>query len=204
MNEPLHGWEITLYALHLEGGASTDVHTEDVAVRCFALAPDAFSWVKHRQFPDKDIVRQHLSRLRRPQHGDPLVTGRAGRTRLAGGLATAAGWKLTRRGVRWIVEHRERLERSLQHRQPRADRQDLLRSLARVRGHRLFEQFQGDRESFVPPLGELAELLRCRVDSDEEVWHSRFATMRNQAELASQADLAAFLERCEALRPALT
>ncbi len=38
--------ELVVYALYLLGGESHPVHTEDVALKCFELFPDSFSWVK--------------------------------------------------------------------------------------------------------------------------------------------------------------
>jgi hypothetical protein len=60
----LKNWEIAVYALFLEGGTSKPIHTEDIALACFRLAPDAFSWIRHVEYPDKDIARVALTDAR--------------------------------------------------------------------------------------------------------------------------------------------
>ena len=201
MSTSLRNWEIVLYALQLEGAASRRVHTEDVALRCFAVAPDAFSWLKHRNYPDKEVVRKDLIRLRMGEFGELFVAGRAGKAKAKAksGEQTIDGWELTQAGVHWIVENESRIRNALGDRPIRRDRQEVLRAIERVRSSRLFERFLADRDAFSLQIGELAELLRCRVDAEESVWGKRFATLRNQAELAKETGLLEFANRCEQL-----
>ena len=102
-----NNWEIAVYALFLQGGLSRHIHTEDVALKCFELAPDAFSWVRHPQFPDKDIARVALTDARKSGRGT-LVSGRAGQGKRGSGSAdgTAAtdGWILTEAGATWVAD----------------------------------------------------------------------------------------------------
>jgi hypothetical protein len=174
-----------------------------VALRAFKLARDAFSWVKHRELPDKEIVRSHLVRLRVGQHGGTFAAGRAGKTHVSDGKTSTDGWQLTEEGVNWVLQNKQRMEESLGTRKLRVDRQHVLQVLHHLRESTLFQAYQANAESFVPALGDLAQLLRCRVDTDDAVWSRRFAALRNQAQLAEQKDLLAFLENCEALRPLL-
>lgn len=194
----LTNWEIAVYALYLRGGASRSVHTEDVALKCFELAPDSFSWVKHRQYPDKEVARKGLVDARAEKN---LVTGRTGRGKgQSSKTATDPaldGWQLTDAGVRWVMENEDRLAHELQERQPKGHRQELLQKLSRIRGHGLFKKFQDQPAGFVPSLGSLAELLRCRVDAERSVWEKRFATLRNEARLANQGDVVTFLDICQ-------
>jgi len=194
---PLRNWEIVLFALHIEGGTSKGVHTEDVALRCFELAPDAFSWLKHRQYADKEVVRKDLIRLRMGQYGEVFVEGRAGKAKAIGAGKTADGWELTSAGADWIRTNEKRIRDSLGDRTVRMDRQELLRSLKRLRDSRLFQDFAKGRASFSPGVGPLAELFRCRADADEAVWDKRFSTFRKQARAADNADLCEFLDACE-------
>ena len=193
-----------MLALHLEGGASRRVHTEDVTLQCYQLAPDAFSWLKHRGYPDKEVARKDLVRLRDGQYGGKLVDGRAGVTRAEGdGLPSSDGWQLTEQGAAWIAEHHVRLEGLLGRRVAKSTRQDAMKALDRVRNHRLFVEFRQQPESFVPRLGELAAMLRCRVDAEDRVWLSRFAGLRNHARLAGDDTIVDFLDKCETLRQTL-
>lgn len=194
-----------MLALQMEGGALHRVHTEDVTLRCFKLAPDAFSWLKQRNYPDKEVVRKDLIRLRDGQFGGVFVRGRAGLTRKEeDGPASTDGWQLTQEGVQWLLDNQERVQNHMGQRLVKTTRQEDLRSLQRVIRHELFARYQENSNTFAPTLGELAEMLRCRVDSDDAVWSSRFASLRNQARLTGQTAIAEFLARCEALRPNLS
>ena len=53
----------------------------------------------------------------------------------------------------------------------------------------MFEEFQRKRDNFEPKLGDLAALLRCRVNADSQVWTKRFASLKNQAQLAEEQDI---------------
>src|SRR5688500_6605471 len=106
MAQTLHNWEIVMYAVLAAGGATRRVHTEDITLECFKVAPDAFSWLKHRQYPDKEGTRRDLVRLREGQYGSQYVEGRAGLTRVEeDGAAVADGWRLTEAGTKWVVEN---------------------------------------------------------------------------------------------------
>jgi hypothetical protein len=193
-------WEIAVLALFLQGGASKRVHTEDVALKCYELARDAFSWVRYPQYPDKDIARVALTDARKSKTG-ALVSGRAGRGRRPipepDATPTDDGWRLTERGARWIAENRHRLDALTTKRRVRLDRQEPLRRLARITSHPAFQRFALDQRSFSPSLGELADLLRCRPDAPRRVWDRRFQAARNEAQVAAQQDVLSFLHACE-------
>lgn len=196
----LRNWEIVVYALHLLEGAARHVHTEDIALRCFELAPGSFSWIKHQEFPDKDIVRVSLVDARKEKMGG-LVSGRAGKgkgqLRESDQHRSQDGWQLTESGIRWIKANEERLARVLEQHEPKAHRQEVLQRLSRLREHDLFRDFLDRRDSFVPSIGHLAELLRCRVDADPSVWNKRFEALRKDALVAKQQDMIEFIETCQ-------
>jgi len=200
-------WEIAVYALYLLDGAKKSVHTEDISLKCFEIAPGAFSWIRHGHLPDKEVTRSSLVDARKPKYGR-LVIGRAGRFkgqyRDRGTSPEPDGWRLTQEGVKWVLENQARLESGLGNPLPHSTRQEALKAIERIRRHTLYQQFELDGSSFVPSLGELASMLRCRVDAEDRVWASRFLSLRNQAEVAGENVVVRFLERCAELRPALT
>lgn len=176
------------------------MHTEDITLKCFELSPASFSWVKHTDFPDKDIVRVALTDARKVQNGG-LVEGRAGQNR---GLAAKTlrrpiedGWMLTSAGLAWIEQNRMALQAVVGGTQLKEHRQKVLRRLRRLRASRLFAEFVDCPERFAPMLGQIAELLKCRVDAEPEVWRQRFDTIRRQAETSDQKDISDFINRCE-------
>lgn len=201
---PIRNWEIVMLALQAAGAASGHAHTEDVTLKCFQIAPDAFSWLRHRQYPDKEVVRRDLIRLRSGQFGGVFVRGRAGITRHEeDGDAKTDGWQLTEEGVRWLTENEGRLAGLADRREQKATRQEAMKALTRVKDHGLYSQFLENTNAFAPSLGELADMLRCRVDAEEVVWASRFSALRNHATVLNDSDVLAFLSRCESIRPAL-
>jgi hypothetical protein len=56
--------EAATLALYAEGGDRETVDTEDVAIRAADIAPGMFSWQKHRDRIDKELVRVALSDAR--------------------------------------------------------------------------------------------------------------------------------------------
>jgi hypothetical protein len=191
--------ELVVYALWLLGGESKRIHTEDIALKCHELFPHSFSWTKHPQYPDKDIVRVALTDARKPQHGS-LVEGRAGQKR---GLTAKTkrepvpdGWILTPAGITWIQKNISTLEKHATTDQIREHRQRLLQQLRRVRDHRLFSDYWDSPEKFYPSLGDLADLLRCRVDAELQTWNKRFENMIGKAQAAEDTEVLDFLERC--------
>jgi hypothetical protein len=192
--------ELVVYALYLLGGDTGRVHTEDVALKCFELFPAAFSWVKYPQYPDKDIVRVALTDARKEQYG-ALVDGRTGQKR---GLSAKTlrepvddGWALTSHGIEWIQDNLSWLQRTVGIAHVKEHRQKVLRQLKRIREHRLFVQYLDSPGRFFPMVGQIADLLRCRVDAEVDIWQERFGKIRRQAESSDQQDVLDFIRKCE-------
>lgn len=192
--------ELVVYALHLLGGDTKQVHTEDIALKCHELFPSSFSWTKYPEHPDKDIVRLALRDARKTIYG-ALVDGRSG---LGKGRLTKTqrepasdGWMLTEKGLAWLKERGGEVEALIGSGQVREHRRQLLRQLKRIEQHNLFERFREDGSRFGPSIGELADLLRCRVDAEPHVWQKRLDSLRRKAQVAEQADLLSFVELCE-------
>jgi len=198
--EKLANWKIVTYALYLLDGATIPAHTEDIALKCFELAPGSFSWVKHPSYPDKDIVRVALTDAAKSKHG-ALVTGRSGTGRGRGaGKASPAmdGWQLTEAGVRWAVGNRTAVADALGDDAPSPHRQADLKKLAKLRRHEVFQRFLDHPQGFAPQLGELAEMMRCRVDASAHTWGKRIGTFRALAAFCKDGEVLDFLSQCEA------
>ena len=192
--------EIAVYALYQKGGASRPVHTEDIALKAFELAPHSFSWIKYPQHPDKEVTRNALKDARKEKHGR-LVTGRSGRGKghpsRTGSGRRADGWHLTEAGVKWVMTHEARLGRELQQASHRVHRQEILAKVGQIRNHALFQEYLAKPAGFLPTLGGLGELLRCRVDAEPPIWRRRFESLRNLAVQVDQQDLLEFIRVCE-------
>jgi len=203
MSTKLANWEIAVYVVHLLGGVSRRISTEDITLKCFELVPDSFSWIKYPQYPDKDVVRSALVDARKKKNG-VLIQGRAGRGKGHPHRTSAEpaldGWSLTEAGVRWIQENEPRLTSQLGYpqTQTRSYRQETRQKLARIKEHGLFQHFQEQPEGFSPSLGDMAELFRCRVDADWHTWEKRFQVAANLAQAANETAILVFLEKCRA------
>lgn len=57
----LSNYEIITLAIYLLGGESNYLDVEDIAVKCFEIAPDRFCWKKYPQFINLESVRRPLS-----------------------------------------------------------------------------------------------------------------------------------------------
>lgn len=189
---------IVVYVLGLLGGASKRVHTEDIAVKCHELFPDAFSWTKYTGYPDKDIVRVALTDARKEKYG-ALVNGRTGQKL---GLAAKTrrnplpdGWMLTQAGLDWLDREATRFESLGQSHVLRSHRQKILKQLKRVFDHELWQCFKEDEATFSPSIGELADLFRCRVDADVGVWAARFGDLKQKAAAVGDQSLKKSVER---------
>ena len=102
--------DVVVYALASLGGVHSTVHTEDIAAKCYKLAPSRFSWSleKYRScgWPDKYIVKTALEDAKKDKYGS-LVEG-------AYALELAKdGWWLTPEGAVWMKRSQKRIERSL-------------------------------------------------------------------------------------------
>ncbi len=187
--------ELVVYALYLAGGANGRVHTEDVALKCFELFPDAFSWVKHVQFPDKDIVRVALTDARKDKYGALLSGGIEGHS--SQGDPGRDGWILTENGLRWISTNLSRFEDADSAKDRKNHRQTALRTARTLEKTPLYQKFIASPEAFSPSIGELAAALKCRVDANGSVWQKRFDELTRTGINASISQIEEFSTACQ-------
>lgn len=88
---PPRRWEVATLAVYLLGGGRRSVDTEDIAIRCHDLAPEMFSWRKHADQINLELVRVSLSDAKKTKAGGLL--GGSGRE----------GWRLSSKGLAWIA-----------------------------------------------------------------------------------------------------
>jgi hypothetical protein len=92
----LSNWELVTLACYRLGGIGKLIHTEDVALEAFRLAPNRFCWKKHAEYPDLDIVRVSLTDAAKTKYGN-LVSG-----------SKDSGWSVTRSGMTWAEDFQRR------------------------------------------------------------------------------------------------
>jgi hypothetical protein len=90
LTDRLRQYEVAVLAVYLLGGATRSIDTEDAAVKCHELAARLFSWQKHKEQINLELVRVSLSDAKKTKNGG-LLSG-SGRE----------GWRLSSRGLDWI------------------------------------------------------------------------------------------------------
>jgi hypothetical protein len=104
---------------------------------------------------------------------------------------------LTPAGIEFVQANKERLEEFAHVGEVKEHRQKSLKQLRRLRSHLLFQRFEREEEEFSPSLGEMADLLRCRVDAESSVWEKRFDQLQRLGAAANEPKVAQFAEQCE-------
>ena len=190
--ERLSDIDIALYALYLLGGWQKRVHTEDVALRCFRLAPTKFSLAKYPRYPDLTPARHALEDAKKAKYGR-LVKGASERMRSAG---KTSGWMFTPEGMTWLEAHRDRIERVLGKGRPTGDRLPAERRIRDLRNSRAFAEFLSDRKNADVSHAEFAESLVCTVNSPASVLNERLDQLATIAEQLHESDVAAYVDFC--------
>ena len=189
--------KLVVIALYEAGGVSYKVHTEDIAIKAHEKFPDSFSWTKYPDRVDKDIVRVALVEAARPVNG-AMVEGRSGRgrghTRGKSMPRVTDGWTLTETGIAFAKEYDTAIVGAHQRSAPKTHRQQQQRVLGRIRKHPLYCAFEEKGADAELPLGEMADLLRCRVDAEKPVWSKRIDRIRATAQNASDQSILAFAD----------
>lgn len=97
-NDP-SGLEVVLLATYRLGGAQRAVDTEDIAIEAHRLAPGRFSWRKHPEQINLELVRVNLSDAKKSEKGKLLIG--SGKT----------GWRFTQRGLKWVQRAAPKLKK---------------------------------------------------------------------------------------------
>lgn len=181
--ENLSNRDVVVYALYLLGGWQKRVHTEDIALKCYELAPSQFSWVRHPEYPDPSTARYALEKAA------GLVTGQSERTGKSLG-----GWMLTAHGVRWLRANRARIEKSLAGRTPSGDRSAAERKLKELLRSAAFQKFVADGDQAEISHAEFAESLVCTVNTGPEVLNDRLEQLYSVAEELGIAEVRDFVD----------
>lgn len=146
--ERLPNWKIAVAALYALWGATARRRTEDIALRCFEMAPRRFGWRGH---PQLEPARVALRTAKKPASG-AFVTG-----------TDAAGWLLTEAGRAWCETHLEGLPDGLRARGWSALTVREARALRRFARQPLFARWKRGERDFAPY--EVADSLGFPADA---------------------------------------
>lgn len=190
--DKLSNKDIVLYALYLLGGWQKRVHTEDIAVKCYQLAPTKFSWVKYPQYPDLTPARFTLEAVKKLKYG-ALVKGESERKRA---IESVGGWMLTANGIQWIKANKARIEQYLGEHVPVGDRLPADRKLKELLGSAAFRKFRDYGEQAEISHTEFAESLVCTVNTRAEVLNDRLEQHHAIAEELGKEEVKNYVKFC--------
>jgi len=182
--------DITLYALYLLGGWQKRVHTEDITLKCFKLAPSLFSWVKHPEYPDIQPVRFALEKSK------DLVMGESERSQKKDSIG---GWMLKDSGVDWINANIDRIEASLGKHKPTGNRLDSDRKIKALLKSEAYKKYLIKKENADISFPEFAESLVCTVNTQKEVIIDRIESLKSIAEKSNITKVSGYLKFCNKL-----
>lgn len=180
--------DIVLYALYLLGGWQKRIHTEDIALKCYEIAPSKFSWVKYPQYPDLATVRYALEKC------GSLVKGESERKRT---VKSIGGRMLTDKGIQWIKSNKGRIERYLGKRLPTGTRLPAERKLKELLKSEAFKKFSEQGEQAEITHAEFAESLICTVNTRPEVLSDRIDQLYSIAEKFEEEEIKHYLNFCK-------
>ena len=184
--------DIALYTLHLLGGWQKRIHTEDIALKCYQLAPSRFSWVKYPQYPDPSPARFALEDAKQPING-ALVKGGSERRRTT---RTAGGWMLTSNGIQWIHVNKDRIEKYLGQHIPTGDRVPADRKLNQLFRSMAFKKFMDHGDHAEISHAEFAESLVCTVNTRPEVINDRLEQFYSIGEELGKQEVKNYVDFC--------
>lgn len=190
--DTLSGKDIAVYALYLLKGWQMRIHTEDIALKCYQLAPSKFSWVKYPKYPDIAPTRFALEAAKKPENG-ALVKGESERKRTTKSIG---GWMLTTKGTRWIKANKLRIELYLGKHTPIGDRLSRDRRLKELFKSTAFNKFRSYGEKAEISHADFAESLVCTVNTRAEVLNDRLDLLSSIAEELERKEIKNYIDFC--------
>lgn len=185
--------DIALYALYKLGGDTAPIHTEDVALKCFELVAERFSWKKYPQYPETDPARSALSDATKSEYGK---LARRVLRKIAG--RPQSHWVLTSAGLEYVRDRLELLSR-LEKGQITVDagHTEDNRFIAQIKKHVAFQKFLRSGTCGGVEKYEFTDLLHCSLDASPKVIRDRFERLRARIEKAGAEEVKRFLALCE-------
>jgi len=183
--------EIALFSLYLLGGWKKRIHTEDIALKCFKLAPTKFSWTKYPRYPDLAPARFALEGAKKESSG-ALVEGESEKKK---NTTNIGGWRLTKVGVKWIKENLERIELTLGKHKQIGSRLEISRNIKALTSSKAFNKFLNNTQETIT-FPEFCESLICTVNTDKKVLNERIEQIRASSEKLNRNDINSFLDLC--------
>jgi len=193
MSMELSNIDIALYALYKLGGDKKPIHTEDVALQCWKLVPERFSWKKHPEYPEIDPARFALEDAAKPKYG---ALARLVVRKIA--EKSQAHWMLRAAGVEYV---RARLKQLLALEAGEVEavsqRTEKDRFVASLERHSAFKKFVSSGTCDTVEPFEFTDMLRCSLDASPNVLRDRLESLKARVAGGGDAKVIDFLTACE-------
>jgi hypothetical protein len=195
MNKELSNAEIVAYVIFKLGGNERKIHTEHIAMECFKVAKERFSWRLHeyKEYPDKQHVREALKDAKYFKAGR-LIIGRSG---VEAKGKEVDGWMLTPEGVRWVIKNYERIESLLKISTELSKSPDIQRVFKWFDREKCYQKYLQDGSVENINEYEFKDMLLCRPDAQPETIRKEFERLKTKAEITQNKKILSFLNACE-------
>lgn len=184
--------DIVIYALYILGGWHKRIHTEDIALKCYELAPTKFSWVKYPQYPDLAPTRFALESAKKTKSG-ALVKGGSERKK---SITILGGWVLTQNGIQWVRTNEKRIEKYLGKIRPIGDRAPVDRKTKELLLSTAYKKFLENAEKAEISHAEFAESLLCTVNTRPEILNDKLEQFYLIAKELKKLEIKKYLDFC--------
>ena len=191
----LSNLDIIVYVIFHLGGNEKKIHTEDIAMECFKVAKERFSWrlPKYKDYPDKEKVRVALKNAVTSKRIH-LVTGRSG---VESADKEIDGWMLTPEGVRWAIENGQQMESLLKISTELSKSPDIQRVVKWFEREKCYEKYLQDGSVENISEYEFKDMLLCRPDAHPQTIGKEFNRLKTKAEITQSQNILSFLNACE-------
>ena len=171
--------QVAVLALYLLGGAASRINAEDVAVKCFEMAPQRFCWRTYPQYPSEIRARDALNDAKKVRYG-----------RLASD-ESKLDWTLTPAGVTWCENYLEANED--EDKLSGATKLTLAerRQLTELLEHPQFERYRGGSNPPSPP--EVADAVNLLPDAPAAAVQRRITELSAAARAGEYEDIERYL-----------
>jgi hypothetical protein len=186
--------DIAVYALFKLGGAEHKVHTENIAMECFKLSKERFSWrlPEYRDLADKELVRIALMDAAKEKYGR-LVIGRSGVESVS---KEVDGWSLTPIGAKWVVKQKDRIESTLKITPHESNRIDAVRFRRKLIEEPCYQKFLRNGSMKEVTQYEFTDMIGCSPDARPETIRMSFSRLCSRAEITGDLTILAFMDAC--------
>jgi len=173
--------DIIPIALDDLGGAGRFIDVEDLFMRCFEIAPERFSWRKHK-IPNYKILSKALRDFEE-KHPGLLIKTPDGLKR-----------QLSAEGIKWLRKRMPRYRKLLDSSEARPpSRRPSQRILNELSRNPIFLSYLDGSDLSLDKY-RVADLLLCSPDSPTSVWRERLETFKSAAQDSNRRDLIRFLD----------